>query len=200
MRCHEGGWLISADREGASAASGLENICADLIGDHNRGSVLIRPKYYSLITKKQWLVCSGLVRLGGVNMLSLFHISWKNFCCWLWPMIYKLWNVQWYTCEYWALHQFLSFWICYRYKKNCFELKCFVCSCKIRWTWSTICYTVQSNRWPIQLQSRVGNVAIQECRQQAIMVISRSCLTCIALVQIVFRSMFIWQRLNFKKM
>lgn len=42
-------------------------------------------------------------------MLSLFHISWKNFCCWLWPMIYKLWNVQWYTCEYWALHQSLSF-------------------------------------------------------------------------------------------
>ena len=93
----------------------------------------------------------------------------------------------------------LFYLICYRYKKNCFELKCFVCSCKIRWTWSTICYTVQSNRWPIQLQSRVGNVAIQECRQQAIMVISCSCLTCIALVQIVFRSMFIWQRLNFKK-
>ena len=71
----------------------------------------------------------------------------------------------------------LFYLICYRYKKNCFELKCFVCSCKIRWTWSTICYTVQSNRWPIQLQSRVGNVAIQECRQQA-MVISRSCLLC----------------------
>ena len=112
-----------------------------------------------------------------------------------------------YTCEYWALHQSLSFLFnLLPIQKKLFWIEMFCM--QLQNTMDMEHNMLHSAEHSTAIKGRqccnpgMSSASNGYFPQLPIVLqwwYSVACLTCIALVQIVFRSMFIWQRLNLKK-